>query len=252
MKEVFSVVSGRMSEGKTTLVTNLAVLMTQKGYRVAVIDFDPSLTALSSICRIDDVPLTAKNVLEGFADVDDILYRGVSGVLVVPAGMGIKEFRKNGFRDLLEKVAESADILFLDFPGGFGKESVLAIHASTSVLAVMKLDVDSLKASLPVPRIAERLKANFVGVVVNQKMNGEVKVDEVEMLIGNVIGEIPYDDAVKKSATTGAPIIFSSPASKVSRILNEIAEALSVWLGSFKGDRREIVARSKLFKALCP
>ncbi len=158
MREVLAVVSGRSSEGKTTLVINLAVLMAQKDYRVAVIDFDPSLTALFTLCKVDDVPLTAKNTLDGFAALEDIFYSGISGVEVVPAGMGIKDFRKAKLRELLEKVVESADILFLDIPGGFGDESVLAIYASTSVLVVMKPEVASLKAALPVPMIAEKLK----------------------------------------------------------------------------------------------
>jgi len=252
MKEVLAVVSGKASEGKTTLVANLAVLMIQKDYKVAVIDFDPSLTALSSLCRIDDIPLTAKNVLDGFAAVEDIIYSGISGVEVVSAGMNIKEFRKAGLRDLLDKVAESADIIFLDVPGGLGEESVLAIYASTSVLTVLEPEVESLKATLPLPRIAEKLKADFVGVVVNKKRDGEVEVDDLETLIGNVIAEIPYDEAVKKSMASGSPIIFSSPMSETSKILNEVAEALSVWIGSFEGERRELAARSRLFKALCP
>ncbi len=252
MKEVLAVVSGKESEGKTTLVTNLAVLMAQKDYRVIVIDFDPSLPALSSLCRIDDIPLTAKNVLDGFATIEDIIYIGISGVEVVPAGMSIKEFRKAELRDLVETVAESADILFLDIPGRIGEDAVLAIYASTSVMAVMEPEVESLKTLLLLPRIAEKLKADFVGVVVNKKRDGEVEVDDVDTLIGNVIAEIPYNEAVKKSSASGSPIIFPSPESEVSKILNEVAEALSVWISSLEGERKELVARSRLFKALCP
>ena len=252
MKEVFVVVSGKGSEGKTTLIVNLAVLMAQKDYRVAVIDFDPSLNALSSLCRIDDIPLTAKNVLDGFASIEDIIYSGISGVEVIPAGMGIREFRKAELKGLLDMVAGSADILFLDIRGGLSEESVLAIYASTSVLAVTEPKVESLEASLPLPGIAERLKADFVGVVVNKKRDGEVEVDDVDALIGNVIAKIPYDEAVKKSMASGSPIIFSSPMSKPSKILNEVADAISVWVGSFEGERRELAARSRLFKALCP
>ncbi|AAB89318.1 ParA family protein [Archaeoglobus fulgidus] len=252
MREVLAAVSGKESEGKSTLTVNLSVLMAQKDYRVAVIDFDPSLPALSSLCKVDDVPLTAKNVIDGFASVDDIFYSGISGVEVIPAGMSIKEFRKANLRDLLERVEESADVLFLDVPGGLCHDSVLAIYAATSVLLVIKPEAASLEAALPLPRIIEKLKADFAGVVLNKVEEGEVEIDDVEALIGNVIAEIPYDEAIKKAMASGRPVIFSSPMSESSKSFVEISEALSVWIDSFEGERRELVAGKRLFKALCP
>lgn len=250
MREVVAVVSGKEKEGKTTLTVNLAVLMAQKGFRTAIFDFDPKYAALSMVGQIEDIPLTVKNVVEGLAEIDDVFYSGVSGVLSVPIGMKIYDFRKSRLNNLLERTTELADILFIDVPGGFGRESILSIAASTLVINVLNPTVKSLESSLAIPLAAERLKANFLGVVLNGLGKKEVEINEIEALIGNVIAEIPHDEAVKRANAVGRPVVISSPMSEATRAFKELADAFNTWLESFEVEKRELVARMRLLRAL--
>lgn len=254
MKEVVTIVSGGSMEGKTTLAINLAILMAQKGYKVALMDFDREYPAAMSIGQIDDIPLTVKNVLEGFAEAEDVFYSGISGVEVIPVGMDIKELRRARMSDLLERVVDSADIVFLDIPGGFDEETVVAISASSSVLAVLQPLKASLQGAIYILPAVQKLKADFAGVVVNNRGEmGEVEVEDIRTLFGNVLGEIPNDEAVRKSMKSGRPLVFSSPMSEASGAIKQLADAFNDWIKSLgEGERRELAARRRFLKTLSP
>ncbi len=254
MQEVVTILSGSNEEGKTTLAINLAILMVQKGFRVALMDFDREYPAVISIGQVDDIPLTVRNILEGFAGVEDVFYSGISGVEVIPVGMSIKELRRAKMNDFLERLVDSADILFLDLPGGFGEETVVAISASTSVLAVLQPLATSIQRALYIPPAVERLKANFAGVVVNNSGGeNEVEIEDIKSLFGNVMGEIPEDEAVRKSTKAGRPLIFSFPESKASEAIKQLADAFDDWLRSLgESEIRGLAARKRFLSTLSP
>ncbi|WP_202320229.1 nucleotide-binding protein [Archaeoglobus neptunius] len=250
MFETIVTASGGSKDGKSTVVMNLAVLLAQY-FKISVIDFDPSFVVLNCLTQIEDVPLTLKNFVKGDAEIEDVIYGGLSRVYVVPAGMNLKEFRKEGkLKEFFERISERSDIIMFDIPDGFGEDAVIAISACTSSIVVLRPEVGSLEKSLYVMKVSEKMKNDVIGVVVNGKSeNDGVEIEDIENLIGVVLAEIPHDSAVKQAVSVSRPVVFSSPMSSASIALKGASERIAEWLRSFgkrERDKRDMAAKKRL------
>ncbi len=87
---VISVTSGKGGVGKTSIVVNMAILMSSKGKRVLVLDADLGLANVDVMLGLTP-KLTIKHVLDGECTIEDIVLTGPSGISIIPASSGIQE-----------------------------------------------------------------------------------------------------------------------------------------------------------------
>jgi capsular exopolysaccharide synthesis family protein len=170
--KVIMVSSALPSEGKTTVVVNLAIALAEAGRRVTVVEADlrrPRITRYLGL--VGGVGLT--NVLAGTAEVSDVVqYHGVERIAVIGAGPmppnPSELLASASMAELLGKLRTNNDFVLVDSP------PLLPVADSTGLAAVV--DGVLLSVRYGVTRrdqleqaavIVQRVGAKMLGVILN-------------------------------------------------------------------------------------
>jgi capsular exopolysaccharide synthesis family protein len=167
------VTSAGPEEGKTTVVTNLAIVLAQSGRRVTVIDADlrrPSLhkrTGVTNQVGLSFLFMQPKMILNGALQKSRI--PGMSVITsgnIPPNPSELLGSQKMG--QILEKVKEESDLILIDTPPALvvTDASVLAPQVD-GVLLVIRPGVTKLAAAKQTVEQLHRVGANILGVVLN-------------------------------------------------------------------------------------
>ena len=167
------VTSSQPSEGKTTLVANLGVVMAQAGNRVVVVDTDLRRSALHKRFDVPNREGLTNLLLEEEPVLDDWLREtGVENLRVLTSGplppnpselLGSQKMRR-----LIERLEEEADVVLFDTPPILlvTDAAVLAMEADGVLLLAKSGRVRRAAVQQAAQRL-QQLGANVVGVVLS-------------------------------------------------------------------------------------
>ncbi len=232
MTRTITIASGKGGTGKTTIAANLGVALSQLGYDVTIVDADIAMANLELVLGMEGLPITLQNVLAGEAKIEEAVYVGPGGVKIVPAGVSLEGLRKANpekLEDVLIHLMENTDILLLDAPAGLERNAVIAIASAQELLLVVNPEISSITDGLKTKIVAERLGTKVIGAVVNRitTLGVEMAKNEIEAILETkVVGLIPEDPEVRKSAAYGKPVVLRSPESPASKAIMELAQTL--------------------------
>lgn len=247
MARTITVASGKGGTGKTTITANLGIALTQLGYDVTIVDADITMANLELILGMEGLPVTLQNVLAGEAKIEEAVYVGPGGVKVIPAGVSLEGLRKANpekLEEVLTRIIGSTDILILDAPAGLERSAIIAIAAAQELLLIVNPEIASITDGLKTKIVAERLGTKTLGAVINRLTGWGIDMakSEIEAILETkVIGIIPEDPEVRKSAAFGKPVLLSAPNSPASIAIRELAYAVA-------GKKKELAAESKAKK----
>ncbi len=239
MARTITVASGKGGTGKTTITANLGIALTQLGYDVTIVDADITMANLELILGMEGLPVTLQNVLAGEARIEEAVYVGPGGVKVIPAGVSLEGLRKANpekLEEVLTRIIGSTDILILDAPAGLERSAVIAIAAAQELLLIVNPEIASITDGLKTKIVAERLGTKTLGAVINRLTGWGIDMakSEIEAILETkVIGIIPEDPEVRKSAAFGKPVILSAPNSPASLAIRDLAYTIA-------GKRKEV------------
>ena len=164
--KTIAIVNLKGGVGKTVTAVNVAaILATEYGQRVLLIDADPQANATQSL-----LPPGEYNTLAGLLTIpdayyDDLLYHSsIRGLDVLPADDELRNLdvdllqgeRPNlrAIRDLRDAVAEddAYDCIVIDCPPALSPACAAAIAASTDVVIPIKVDASHIRRS---PKVDE-------------------------------------------------------------------------------------------------
>lgn len=169
-----SVTSGKGGVGKTTLVANLALSLSQRGKKVLILDGDLGMANV-------DIMFGAKpqgnihDILAGRKEMKDILLEVSKDVFLIPGGSGVVEFNNmNHFerRALVEAVSaipNGYDYLLVDTAPGIAENVLFFNAAAQSVSVVITPDPSSFADAYALIKILNRqYKRTHFSIVCNQ------------------------------------------------------------------------------------
>ncbi|MCX6829588.1 MAG: P-loop NTPase [candidate division Zixibacteria bacterium] len=234
---IIAVASGKGGVGKSTVTSNLAAVLGQRGYKVGVLDADVYGFSIPRILgmegkptMIDDhiVPLRKDNlqvISMGFFVEEDapVIWRGP---LLHKA---INQF-------LTDVLWDKCDFLFLDLPPGTG-DVTLTIAQSLPRAELLVVTTPQPVASHTagrVAKLAEKTNLRVIGVIENMsyyESNGAK-----EYIFGKdggkalamalkvpFLGEIPIKTEIREASDMGMPIALSNHA-EIAQYYQEIAD----------------------------
>lgn len=232
MTRVITVASGKGGVGKTTITANLGVALATYGEETIVLDADVAMANLELILGMEGKSVTLHDVLSGDADIEDAIYEGPGGVLVVPAGISLEGLRKiklDRLEAALERLIHDADILLIDAPAGLEKDALAAIAAAQELILITTPEVPSISDALKTKIVADKLGVNITGVVINREQHDKtfLTVNEIETILEvPVLAVIPDDPEVSRAAAFGEPLVVKNPKSPTSNAIMQLAADL--------------------------
>jgi len=170
--QALQITSTLPSEGKTTLVGNLAYLLTQKGYKTIIIDLDLRKPKVNRIFEKPNIDGLNKYLIEN-AKKEDIIVKTSRGVDFIPTGQisgsvsAILEPEK--LSTLIEELKKDYDYILLDTPPmQVNADALMASKLACGVLYVVAQNL--IKKSLIKESIKtlKRRSIPIVGIVLTQ------------------------------------------------------------------------------------
>lgn len=228
VKNVILVLSGKGGVGKSTVATNLAMSLANKGYKTGIADIDIHGPNIPKMLGIDKEKLSS---MDG-KHIDPVMVMGNLGVVsmafLLPDTTSPVIWRgamkNNAIRQFLEDVNwGDLDFLVVDLPPGTGDEALsvaqLAPNIAGAVIVTTPQEVAILDSSKSV-KFIEKLGIRVLGIIEN--MSGTVcphcgeKIDvfgtgggkiAAEDLNVPYLGNIPLDPDMRKAGDEGKPFI---------------------------------------------
>ena len=236
---VLLIASGKGGVGKSSVTTNLAVALAQRGKRVGIVDADVWGFSIPKMLGVDRAPVLLDQM---------IVPPEVNGVSCISMGFFAEEDQAviwrgpmlhSAVRQFLFDVAWSElDYLVVDLPPGTG-DAQLSLsqqaHLMGAVIVTTPQDVSVLDVKKAI-RMFQTVNVPILGIVENMAWFTPPGHTEKYYLFGQgggarierefgvpLLGQIPIEIAVREGGDEGTPITVAHPNSLSAKALADIA-----------------------------
>jgi len=225
------ILSGKGGVGKTSTAVNMGAALTYFGRDAVVVDGNLSTPNLGLHLGVPVVPITLHDVLKGKNSLLDSVYLHHTGLKIVPAGLSLKDLQNvspEKLKRVLPMLDGLTDVVVVDGSAGLGRETLGVMQAVDELIIVTNPELPAITDALKTIRLCEELGKKVRGVIVTKSgENHDIPTENIEKLLERpVLGEIPYDKAVRESLIRREPVVFSHPKSKSAVAYKRVVSSL--------------------------
>jgi ATP-binding protein involved in chromosome partitioning len=242
IKHKILVLSGKGGVGKSTVSSNLAVSLSERNYKVGLLDVDIHGPSIPKILGLEDkkplandsviVPVSYSQNLKimsiGFIIPDKdspVIWRGPLKMTAIKQFIGDVEWG-------------NLDFLIVDLPPGTGDEPLsigqIITNCDGAIIVTTPQDVALISVRKSI-RFVKQMNMPVIGIIENMsgfecphcgkkidifKTGGGLKASEDFQI--NYLGKIPIDPSIVKSGDSGIPFAVHNNGSKSSKAFDEI------------------------------
>jgi len=234
--------SGKGGVGKSNLVLNTALLLAQRGHRVAVLDGDLGLANVTVLLGCAP-KLDLRDVLSGEKRLAEIILRGPHGVLVIPAGSGVAELahlddgERAALLGQLQEVEEAVEFLLIDTGAGIGETVLnLILAADESVVVTLPEPTALADAYALMKTVVQHCPAYPFHILINM-VRDSAQAEQVHRSLSEILvrflgyrpgdaGFVVMDASVGQGVVRQVPFTLLAPRSQASRCLETLVGRL--------------------------
>ncbi|QBI21218.1 iron-sulfur cluster carrier protein ApbC [Egibacter rhizosphaerae] len=240
--KVFAVASGKGGVGKSSLTTNLAVALAERGQRVGILDADIWGYSIPRMLGVEGKPIALQ---------DMVLPLMGHGVKVISIGFFLDEEKPVIWRGpMLHRALQQfladvfwgeLDFLLCDLPPGTGDIaiSLAQMLPNADMLVVTTPQQAAQRVALRAGQTTAQTGMRVAGVVENMATFVAPDTGTEYAIFGegggallatelgtDLLGSIPIDPRLREGADDGRPLVLSDPEAPASQRISEIADGL--------------------------
>ncbi|WHH58954.1 MinD/ParA family protein [Petroclostridium sp. X23] len=236
---VLTITSGKGGVGKTNISVNLALNLSQLGYRVIILDADFGLANIDILFGVSP-NYTLLDVVNDSKTIFDIITEGPMNVKFISGGSGLEEMvhlEKQQLGALIEKIEsldQIADIVIIDTGAGISDNVISFTLASDEIILVTTPEPTSIMdAYALIKTVSNKDKEKDIQLIVNRAESEKEAMMTMKKLsfasenfLGmklQHLGYLLYDINVVKAIKQQEPFMISYPKSNASKQIYEIA-----------------------------
>ncbi len=248
MTRIIGVMSGKGGVGKTTLVSNLGVSLSQGGKKVGIIDANLSGANLGLHFGLISYPTSVHDVMRGNTSLTDAMYKHPSGIDIVPASLSIEDLdvEPSNIRQQIMESMSDKDYVLIDCATGLDRETMKAMEMVDDVILVTHPELPTISDALRTKTIAKKYDKNVLGIVLNRvSKSDELKKENISAFFDlPVIGVIPEDHSIRRSIEAKNPITLEHPKHQISQEIHCVANYI---MGKKCAQKRSFMDKIKSF-----
>ncbi|HZN91125.1 MAG TPA: MinD/ParA family protein [Myxococcales bacterium] len=238
---VVGVTSGKGGVGKSSFTANLAATAARAGRRVLIVDADLGLANVELLFGLRP-RLHVGHVLDGTAEVRDVLAQGPEGIRVLPAGCGLRaltsldDVQKLRLVAALDELEDAFDVVLVDTGAGIGDNVTFFIGGVQEALLVVTPEPTALTDAYATVKVLSQggsLRQFAVAVNMATAEAGKDTFDRLCAVTGRFlqarlryVGHVPRDENVHRAVMAQRPLVQLYPHSPASGALRSIAASL--------------------------
>lgn len=240
---IITVTSGKGGVGKTNIAINLAIALSELGYKVIILDADFGLSNIDVLFGI--VPkYTLLNVIRNEKSILEILSDGPMNIRFISGGSGVEDLIRLDKQNVLRFVENMAlldrlaDIIIVDTAAGLSENVMSFIMAADEVLLITTPEPTSITDAYALIKMVSFRDGNRkIKLIVNRAESADEANDVLNKLIlvaqkflGIALepaGYVLHDVAVVKAVKQQKPFSISFPKSQAARNIREISSHLT-------------------------
>lgn len=257
--KVITFSSGKGGVGKSNIISNTAIALAGKGFKVAILDMDLGLANLDILLGMSP-RFNLTHVMSGQKKMTDIIIPGPNNIMFIPGASGVSRLANlnREERDFLiqnfSELETMADIILIDTGAGLG-DNVLHFALSSQALIVVTTAEPTARmdAYAMIKTVHSRDEALPIYVVVNNVSPNEAKqvyhslkdVSQKHLSTSpTYLGHIPTDPKVPQAVKKRRPFFLEFPNSSASKSILELTSELQHYFLPNSGKVKDRVQKS--------
>jgi pilus assembly protein CpaE len=228
---IICVISVKGGVGKTTVASNLGVLMSSAyNLKTLIIDCDYDMPCLGFHLNLIDPDITLHDALGGRFPLDSAIHvHTESGLNAILGSLSSEPINAGEMENAIKQLSGKYDLILLDTTPSLDSNLKNIISLSDEVLLISSPDFPSISGSLKAIKEAAECGIKVRGVVLNRvrKKRYELDLQEIEETLGTkVISSIPEDPKVYEALSQKKPVFLYAPNSSSGKELKKLAGIL--------------------------
>lgn len=239
---VMAVTSGKGGVGKTNVVTNLAIALSEAGMRVLVVDADLGLANIDVLLGLHPRH-NLGHVVSGQKSLEDVIINGPAGIRIIPGASGLQDLaqmeiaRRHALLTDLVSLEEQADLLIIDTGAGLSNSVMDFVVSADEVVVITTPEPTAIADAYAMVKVLSQTASDAsIRLLVNQARSQSEAEQVTDQILSvarrflNVfvddLGYVLVDVAVQRSVRAQKPFVLLYPHSSASECIKAVAKRL--------------------------